>query len=376
MTTVVPTKPSVGAALLDEIDAFLGQYVIYPSDAMRHAHVLWIAHTHLMECWESTPRIHFRSPEPSCGKSRALEVTEPLVPWPVHAVNVTSAYLFRKIDSPQGPPTILYDEIDTVFGPKAKEHEDIRAVLNSGHRKGATAGRCVVNGRNVKTIELQSYCAVAMAGVGGLPDTIESRCIIVRMKKRTSREKVRPWRLRIDFPKGREIGERLAGWADGVREKAANSWPEMPEGVEDRDADVWEALIAVADLAGGHWPKTARTAALAAVSDKADIEESDGMTLLRDIRNIFKDSNADQLCTAQLLLDLHKIEESPWKSYRRDGGPLNANGLGRLLKPYGIRSHNIRVDQSDYGGTRFASDKVLKGYARSDFTDAWGRYLD
>ena len=55
------------------------------------AHVLWIAHTHRMDQWESTPRIAFLSPEPGSGKSRALEVTEPLVPMPVHAVNTTPA---------------------------------------------------------------------------------------------------------------------------------------------------------------------------------------------------------------------------------------------------------------------------------------------
>ena len=71
--------------------------MVYPGAAERHAHVLWIAHTWLMDSWESTPRIAFLSPEPGSGKSRALEVTEPLVPRPVHAVNTTPAYLFRKV---------------------------------------------------------------------------------------------------------------------------------------------------------------------------------------------------------------------------------------------------------------------------------------
>jgi hypothetical protein len=89
-----------GAALLDEIDAYLRRYVVYPDEHMRRAHNLWIAHTHLMDCWESTPRFACLSPEPASGKTRALEVTEPLVPRPIHAVNVTSAYLFRKLSDP------------------------------------------------------------------------------------------------------------------------------------------------------------------------------------------------------------------------------------------------------------------------------------
>ena len=128
-----------GAALLDDVEAFLARFVVYPTDAARIAHALWIAHTWFMDAWDSTPRIAFLSPEPGSGKSRALEVTEPLVPRALHAVNTTPAALFRKVSDEAGPPTILYDEIDTVFGPKAKDNEDVRGMLNAGHRKGATS---------------------------------------------------------------------------------------------------------------------------------------------------------------------------------------------------------------------------------------------
>lgn len=85
-----------GNELLIDVEGFLSRFVVYPSEAARIAHVLWIGHAWFMEHWESTPRIAFLSPEPGSGKSRALEVTEPLVPRPVHAVNATPAYLFRK----------------------------------------------------------------------------------------------------------------------------------------------------------------------------------------------------------------------------------------------------------------------------------------
>ena len=155
----LPDPLPVGAELLDEVEAFLARFVAYPSEHARVAHVLWIVHAHRMDLWESTPRIAFQSPEPGSGKSRALEVTELLVPRPVHAVNTTPAYLFRKVADEAGAPTVLYDEIDTVFGPRAKDNEDIRGLLNAGHRKGAVAGRCVVRGKIVETEELPAYCA-------------------------------------------------------------------------------------------------------------------------------------------------------------------------------------------------------------------------
>src|SRR5262249_39775414 len=154
------------------------------------AHTLWIGHTHAMEAWDSTPRIAFLSPEPGSGKSRALETSELLVPNPVEAVNVTPAYIFRKVGSPDGRPTILFDEVDTVFGPKAGEHEEIRGFLNAGHRKRGVAGRCVVRGKEVFTEEIPAYSAVALAGLGNLPDTILSRSVVVRMRRRAPDEYV------------------------------------------------------------------------------------------------------------------------------------------------------------------------------------------
>ena len=116
---------TASAILLDDMKAFLSKFVVYPSEHDLHAHVLWIGHCWFMDAWESTPRIAFLSPEPASGKSRALEVTEPLVPRPVHAINCTPAYLFRKVSDQAGRPTVLYDEVDTLFGPKANEHEEV-----------------------------------------------------------------------------------------------------------------------------------------------------------------------------------------------------------------------------------------------------------
>jgi hypothetical protein len=121
---LAPYEVPSGASALADIETYLRRFVAYPSEHACVAHVLWIAHAHRMDLWESTPRLAFLSPEPGSGKSRALEVTEPLVPMPVHAVNTTPAYLFRKVAAPEGLPTLLYDEIDTVFGPKAKDNED------------------------------------------------------------------------------------------------------------------------------------------------------------------------------------------------------------------------------------------------------------
>ena len=242
-----------GEQMLQKVFAFLGRFVAYPSEHARVAHALWCVHTHLMDRWESTPRLAFLSPEPGSGKTRALEITELLVPSPVCAINVSPAYLFRKVGSDDGV-TLLYDEIDTVFGPKARENEELRGLLNAGHRKGAVAGRCVVKGNVVETEEIPAYAAVALAGLGWMPDTILSRSVIIRMRRRHAGEHVEPYRRRQHSPQGEKIKALIAAWAR-TQPETISDWPEMPPEIQDRDADVWEPLLAVADFVGGDWSK-------------------------------------------------------------------------------------------------------------------------
>jgi hypothetical protein len=133
----------------------------------------------------------------------------------------------------------------------------------------------------------------------------------------------------------------------------------MPTGVEDRDADVWEALLSVADAAGGHWPDTARRAAVTLVTDSKAAAPSLGVLLLRDIRDVMQ---GDVIFTEDLLELLHNVAEAPWTDLR--GKPLNDRGLANRLRRYGISSQTVRI-----GG------RTAKGYRREDFADPWTRYL-
>jgi hypothetical protein len=343
--------------LLDRVEAYLERFVAYPSEAGKVAHVLWIFHTHCMEEWDSTPRIAFLSPEPGSGKTRALEASETLVPRPIESINATPAYLFRKVSDPDGPPTILYDEIDTVFGPRAKDNEEIRGILNAGHRRGAMAGRCVTQGKIITTEELPAYCAVAMAGLGNLPDTILTRSVVIRMRRRAPTEQVEPYRRRIHAREGNDLRNRLEAWAI---EFHLDNYPKMPDGVEDRAADVWEPLIAIADAAGERWSKRARVAAVTLVSLSKQTAPSLGVRLLADLREIFSDSI--QLPTEVILQRLHDMEEAPWADLK--GKPLNPRSLASYLHRYNVKSKTIRV------GTT-----TSKGYTVEDLSDAWERYL-
>ncbi|MFD7085364.1 DUF3631 domain-containing protein [Streptomyces sp. NPDC059918] len=357
-----------GAALLDEVEAFHRRFNIFPREGAYVAVALWDAHAHLLDAFDSTPRIAFLSPEPGSGKSRALEVMETLVPNKMAAVDASPSALFRSVAGVEGErPTILYDEIDTVFGPKAGENEQLRGFLNAGHRRGRLMYRCVGDGANQTVQGFPSYCAVAMAGLGSLPDTILTRSVIIRMRRRAPNEKVEPYRLGTHEQQGNAIRDRLAVWADQVRDKIKGAWPEMPDGVTDRPADVWEPLLAVADAAGGEWPERARAACIELVkASQADDKASLGIRLLTDLRDHVM-IGLDKLPTIAVLDRLNALDDAPWAD--TDGKPLDSRRLSKMLKEYRtakdepIVSRNIRTA----GG-------ILKGFYAEDLHDAWTRY--
>jgi hypothetical protein len=349
-----------GAELLDQVYAFLGRFIVYPDRHAQVAHALWVAHAHMMAAWDTTPRLAFLSPEPASGKTRALEVSELVVPRPTPAINVSPAYLVRKVQADEGLPTILFDEIDAVFGRKPREGtEDLRSLLNAGYRRGATVGRCVMHGSIAVPEELPAFCAVALAGLNDLPDTIHSRSVIVKMRRRAPDEIIEPYRRREHEEEGYGLRGRLAAWAAAAISRI--TIPDMPDGIVDRDADIWEPLIAVADAAGAHWGETARATAVTLVTLSREYgEERLGIRLLDDMRTVF--GNDEQLPTKVILEKLRGLDEAPWVDIR--GKPLNDRGLAARLRSYGIQRCVIRIGSATH-----------KGYRREDFVDAWRRYL-
>jgi len=155
---------------------------------------------------------------------------------------------------------VLIDEIDTVFGDKAGPVEGIRALLDSGNRRGTPVPRAIAQGRGYALVEFDVFCPKATAGIGGLPDTVLDRAIVISMERRSRAEPVerlRESRVRVVAAPLRDALSGHIGEMDGFTVLEA----ELPEDLDDRAQDGWEPLLAIADAASGHWPRTARQAA-------------------------------------------------------------------------------------------------------------------
>lgn len=354
------TSPTIinGAELLDTVHTFIKRFVAFPSPACIDTVTLWAAHAHMVEHFYTTPRLAVLSPEPESGKTRVLEILDLLTPRPMLVFSPSVAAIFRKLAQEQ--ITLLFDEVDTIFTKRGKDdqNEDLRALLNAGYRRGASIPRCVGPHHDVE--EFAVFAAVALAGIGDLPDTIMTRSIVIKMRRRTAREVIEQYRVRLHEQEGHALRDQLADWAELVGSAAGEAFPLLPEGVTDRRAEAWEPLIAIADAAGGTWSERARVASVADVAATRERVPTLGIRLLSDVREAFKER--DVLATSDLLEILNNMDEAPWGDLR--GKPLDSRGLAMKLKKYGVVPKTVRI------GTA-----TPKGYTRENLYDAWERYL-
>ena len=349
------------APMLDDLFAFVRRFVSLSLSQARVVAV-WIAHTHVIDASDATPYLAITSAEKQSGKTRLLEVADLLVANPWLTGKVSAAVLIRKIDSEQ--PTLLLDESDAAFAGEKEYAEALRGVLNTGHRRGGKASCCVGQGAAITFKDFSTFSPKAIAGIGNLPDTITDRSIPIRLKRAARGEHVERFRRRDVEAEASGLRGRLEGWSAVTVENLRTARPVLPDALTDRQQDGAEPLLAIADLAGGEWPETARLALIELCGEAQADDQSIGMRLLADIRGIFQDREVDRIPSIELAAALAKIETSPWGEWGKTGKPLSAAKLARLLGRFRIVPHSVRVD-----------DRTPKGYTLEDFQDAFERYL-
>jgi putative DNA primase/helicase len=354
-------EPLDGAELLDDMTSAVKRYVVMAEHAAR-ACALWIVHTYLLDCFQISPRLAIRSATHRCGKTTLLDIVSGLVLRALSSANVTAASVFRVIEACR--PTLLIDEADT-FLPEADE---LRGVLNSGHRKGGTAIRTV--GDDHEPRKFSTYAACAIALIGKLPATLHDRSApVIDLKRRLASEKVESFRLDRTAHLN-ELARKAARWAADNAEQIRDADPALPAGLFNRDGDNWRPLLAIAEAAGGKWPERAREAAaiccaVAGVEDASQLE-----LLLSDIREVFAakqadaSTSADEIASAALVERLVAIEGHPWAEMGRSQSRLTPNRLARMLRPLGIGPEKVGPE-----------DRRLQGYRRDRFKEAFSRYL-
>jgi Protein of unknown function (DUF3631) len=347
--------PVGGAGLLDAVAEAVSRYVVLPEHS-RDTAALWVLHTYLLDCFLVSPRLCACSPTKRCGKTTLLDVLAHLVLRPLPAANVTSSAIFRVVEAHR--PTLLIDEADTfVF-----ENDELRGVVNSGHRRGGSVLRIVGDDHQPHAFSTYSACAIAL--IGQLPDTLHDRSVPISLKRRLPTETISPFRPdRVGHLA--MLAKRAARWTQDHAAAVSTADPDLPDGIYNREADNWRPLLAIAQVAGGDWPERAHKAVLAGRS--AGWSEEDRLaTLLGDIRQIFAEraDTEGKLPSSKLVDELVAIEGRPWAEYGKARKPISQNQVARLLRRVGVAPEVAHI-----------GNKTARTYQLHQFAEAFERYL-
>lgn len=349
-----------GASLLNEIVQEIRRFIALPEYAAE-AIALWIAHAHVLAVARNTfdvsPRLVLSSPTPRCGKTTLLTLIELLSPRTLNTANVTPAAVFRAIDVAR--PTLIVDEADALFAGGA---EELRGILNAGHRIGAPVVRTVGDDHEPRSFDV--FGPVALAAIGRLPGTLEDRAVMIVMRRRAPGEGVEKLIRRKVAARLEQFKRKLFRWATDHAPRIIAIDPELPRSLDDRAGDNWTALFSIADTAGGDWPTRAREAAIVLSAVRED-GESIKIRLLADIQRVFEAEQTDRMASAVLAEQLAKIEDAPWAEWGRKEKPITPAQLARLLAGFGVRPRTIRTSPNE----------TLKGYDLEALADALARYL-
>jgi len=313
---------------------------------------LWILWTFVFQKFYVAPLLEISSPTKRCGKTTLLQVLRYSCSRALHCSNISQAALYRTIDKYK--PCLLVDEADTFV----KRNNELRGVLNSGHTQGAPAVRCV--GDDFEPHTFDTFCPKAIAGIGDLPATLRDRAITIMLRRKTSTDKLKPLRLEALHVRGEDLKARCSRWAMDNAAHLTSDPPDVPACLNDRAADNWRPLLAIADQIGGSWPHDAREAArrIAGIEEEQDAAEM----LLADIKQLFADADTDRLTSRKIVESLQGMESRPWPEWKH-GQPMTPQQLACQLGRFGIRPRTIRI-RAD----------TAKGYLSSDFTRAWAEY--
>jgi hypothetical protein len=345
-------KPVNGAEVLDAVAETYLRYIALPAGAA-YALALWCAHAFCFFIFQCSPRLNVTSPEKSCGKTTLRDVTGTLVPKPLFTENLTVAVMFRVIDKHK--PTLLADECDAWIN----DNEELRGMLNAGHRRGGQALRCEGESNEVRAFAV--FGPAVLCGIGALPGTLHDRSIVIRL------ERAKPGEVHQRFDPRHvehemELCRKLARFVADNMTALELSDPKLPDCAFNRLADNWRPLFAIAEIAGGDWPKRA-TDAFTKLTSSADVDaQGIGTMLLTDIRDIFDRIEDDPVSVADLVDALVEMEDRPWPEFSY-GKPITKVKLSRMLKRFGIVSELKREGKT-----------VFRGYAKDAFNDAFARY--
>jgi hypothetical protein len=340
---------------LDQVELNLIREVIM-GEAERVATALWIAQTYIYTGFKLTPRLFITSGDPECGKSTLLARISEMSNGGMYLTGATISHLGRVRTEKGENLTITLDQLDNAFDLNATTTGPMIDRLIAGADRGAKIGFSEkINGRWTPVEGEISY-PMALAKIGALPSAaLRSRCIVIQMHPATPAEA----RQLSTHSKGRSdenIRALLAKVMGPLASELATAKPSMPAKLINRGADKWRPLLAIAEEAGGDWPK--RALAAAEELESYETERPPHVVLLRKVMAITKDWPHEVIFSEELDRELDRADPSERTEIAR------AKHRARLLDVVGLKAER-----------HWRDGKQLRGYRIADIRRADEQYI-
>lgn len=304
------TQRSETTRVLDAIETLFDKHLVYPSREERDAAVAWTAASWVAGEFDNFPRLYFRAAEYGAGKSVAAEAVGRLTREFHDMVGATPSVVYRLIQNAEKKPVIFIDEVDNVFGTagSSSSHTELLQVLNKGfHRDGK-----VYRSRGQDDVkQFKCFAPMILAGKGILPKAMMTRSITVSMRKPVEGETYVAYRKRVHEPVFDAVRGALDRWSGKASKVVGRSFPELPEGIKDRSVDLWEPLVAVADLADdSDWgDRVRRSAVLLTQREDVTDDAPAGTQFVKTLARMFKEHDKVTMKTvaAELKWDTREV---------------------------------------------------------------------
>jgi len=337
---------AAGAKIIESFEGTFRKYVALDS-GLPLVLALWVLATHLFDCFDAFGYLAITSPTKRCGKTRVAEILELLSCDGLRAANASSAAVYRMIQSRSvkgRTMTLIMDEME-VLRTNSERAEQLREVLNAGYRRGQFVLKCErTSGDKFEVREFNVYCPKALVLIGSLNDTLCDRCIPISMRRRKSSERVERFFFTQAKRAARSFLHEVEKWAKANSRKVRRRTRDDLTFLEDREAELWLPLFAVCKVASPSRLEELQRVAVRISCGKNSDETGDlGIALLTDIRLVFDQFGEDRMPSSKLLAELNNIEESAWASWSNGRG-FDPRGLARLLRPFRIEPHNLRLE--------------------------------
>ena len=344
-----------GAQLIADIQQHIRRFVVLPNEHASVVLATWVIHTHLYLQQASTPRLVVTASGKNSGKSILCECLRPLCTGKeviedkgnavtrygaLMAADVTPAYVIGAIDKANRDGeriTLIMDEAD-VEGSSGADMVALRKTINSGYRQSGSAGR-VVGGNMVRR---STYAPVIISGIqGNIHETTMSRAIKIHMRPADAEDRFDYYKAHLHDRLGDALRKRIEQWVNAIREDIIGYEPEM-EDVRNRDREVWEPLVQIADIAGDEPSKALREAMYFWLGGGTRREpRNHGEQVLANVVAIFEQTDAPAMFSSDIARALADF-----------GQEMNAHELFRALGPFGLRTEMVRIDGERQRGIR------------------------